>query len=148
MMPASHGLARSRARSTAPWAYRARLDPLRGLLPGLGDLAGAALSGDIVLTGLRLGVPRTVALRMTANVALDTVVGSVPVIGDLFDAGWKANNRNVALIERHVAAPDATRTASRLMIGAVVVALALLAFAGVALTVLSVRWLFSHSLSS
>ena len=124
------------------------LDPLLGLLPGLGDLAGAALSGYIVLTGLRLGVPRTVALRMIANVALDTVVGSVPVIGDLFDAGWKANNRNVALIERHVAAPDATRTASRLMIGAVVVALALLAFAGVALTVLSVRWLFSHSLSS
>ena len=123
---------------------RIGLDPLLGLVPGLGDLAGAALSGYIVLTGIRLGVPRAVAVRMIANVAMDTVAGSVPVLGDLFDAGWKANNRNVALIERHVASPDATRTGSRLMIAAVVIALALLALGGLALTVLAVRWLLDH----
>ena len=123
---------------------RIGLDPLLGLVPGLGDLAGAALSGYIVLTGIRLGVPRAVAVRMIANVAMDTVAGSVPVLGDLFDAGWKANNRNVALIERHVASPDAIRTGSRLMIAAVVIALALLALGGLALTVLAVRWLLDH----
>ena len=115
-----------------------------GLVPGLGDVAGAALSGYIVLTGIRLGVSRTVVLRMLANVGMDTVAGSVPLLGDLFDAGWKANNRNVALIERHVASPDATRRASRLMIGAVVSVLALLALGGVALTVLAMRWLLSR----
>ena len=124
--------------------YRVGLDPLLGLVPGLGDVAGAALSGYIVLTGIRLGVSRTVVLRMLANVGMDTVVGSVPLLGDLFDAGWKANDRNVALIERHVASPDATRRASRLMMGAVVSVLALLALGGVALTVLAMRWLLSR----
>ena len=124
--------------------YRVGLDPLLGLVPGLGDVAGAALSGYIVLTGIQLGVSRTVVLRMLANVGMDTVAGSVPLLGDLFDAGWKANNRNVALIERHVASPDATRRASRLMIGAVVSVLALLALGGVALTVLAMRWLLSR----
>lgn len=123
--------------------FRVGLDPLLGLVPGLGDVAGAALSGYIVLTGIRLGVSRTVVLRMLANVGMDTVAGSVPLLGDLFDAGWKANNRNVALIERHVESPDATRRASRLMIGAVVSVLALLALGGVALTVLAMRWLLS-----
>ena len=124
--------------------FRVGLDPLLGLVPGLGDVAGAALSGYIVLTGIKLGVSRTVVLRMLANVGLDTVVGSVPLLGDLFDAGWKANNRNVALIERHVASPDATRRASRLMMGSVVSVLALLALGGVALTVLAMRWLLSR----
>ena len=123
--------------------FRVGLDPLLGLVPGLGDLAGAALSGYIVLTGIRLGVSRTVLMRMLANVALDTVGGSLPLLGDLFDAGWKANNRNVALIEQHVAAPSATRAASRLMIGVVVLALLLLGVAGAVLTVLLVRWLLS-----
>ena len=86
------------------------LDPIIGLVPGLGDLAGAALSGYIVLVGIQLGASRSVVLRMLANVAIDTVVGAVPLVGDLFDAGWKSNNRNVALIERHVAAPGPTRT--------------------------------------
>ncbi len=115
------------------------LDPVLGLVPGLGDLAGAALSGYIVLTGIRLGVPRSVALRLMANVALDTVLGTVPVVGDLFDAGWKSNARNVALIERHLAGPGETRRSSRLMVAAAALLLVLLAAGGVAVTVYSVR---------
>ena len=122
---------------------RVGLDPLLGLIPGAGDLVGAALSGYIVLTGVQLGASRTVVLRMLANVALDTLVGTVPVLGDLFDAGWKSNVRNVALIERHVAEPSATRTSSRLMVGVVALLLLLLAAAGLTITVLAVRWLFS-----
>ena len=124
--------------------FRFGLDPIIGLVPGLGDLAGAALSGYIVLVGIQLGASRSVVLRMLANVAIDTAVGSVPVFGDLFDAGWKSNNRNVALIVRHVAAPGATRTSSRLMIGLVVLVLLLLAAGSIAVTVLLVRWLMHH----
>ena len=120
------------------------LDPIIGLVPGLGDLAGAALSGYIVLVGIQLGASRSVVLRMLANVAIDTVVGAVPLVGDLFDAGWKSNNRNVALIERHVAAPGPTRTSSRLMIGLVALVLLMLAAGSIALTVLLVRWLMHH----
>lgn len=122
---------------------RVGLDPLLGLIPGVGDLAGAALSGYIVLSGIHLGASRTTVLRMIGNVALETLVGTVPLLGDLFDAGWKANNRNVALIERHVAAPGATRTSSRGMIAIVAVVLLLLAVGGLALTVLLIRWLLS-----
>ena len=124
--------------------FRFGLDPILGLVPGLGDLAGAALSGYIVLVGIQLGASRSVVLRMLANVAIDTVVGAVPLVGDLFDAGWKSNNRNVALIERHVAAPGPTRTSSRLMIGLVALVLLMLAAGSIALTVLLVRWLMHH----
>ena len=124
--------------------YRVGLDPLLGLVPGLGDLAGAALSGYIVLTGIRMGASRIVVARMLGNIALDTLLGSVPVIGDLFDAGWKSNDRNVALIERHLASPGATRTGSGLLIGVVALLLLLLAVGGIAITVGAVRWLLSR----
>lgn len=123
--------------------FRVGLDPLLGLVPGGGDLAGAALSGYIVLTGVRLGAPSAVVARMIGNVALDTVVGTVPLLGDIFDAGWKSNLRNVALIEQHVTDPRATRTSSALMVGAVTLVLLLLALGGLAVTALAIRWLFS-----
>jgi hypothetical protein len=126
-------------------SFRVGLDPLLGLVPGLGDLAGAALSGYIVLTGVRLGASRTLVLRMLANIALDTLAGSVPVLGDVFDAAWKSNNRNIALIEQHVASPNATRAASRLMIAGVALGLLLLALIGVGAAVLAVRWLLHLS---
>lgn len=122
---------------------RVGLDPLLGLIPGAGDLVGAALSGYIVLTGVQLGAPRAVVMRMIANVAIDTLVGTVPVLGDLFDAGWKSNVRNVALIERHVAEPGASRTSSVLLVAGVALVLLLLAAGGLAVTVLAIRWLFS-----
>jgi hypothetical protein len=121
-------------------SIRVGLDPLIGLIPGLGDVAGAALSGYIVLIGIRLGVSRSVVARMLANIAIDTVGGSLPVLGDLFDAGWKSNNMNVALIERHMASPDATRRASRLMIGGVAIVLLLLASGGAAITLFALRY--------
>ena len=124
--------------------FRFGLDPIIGLVPGLGDLAGAVLSGYIVLVGIQLGASRSVVLRMLANIAIDTAVGAVPLVGDLFDAAWKSNNLNVALIERHVASPVATRTSSRLMIGLVVLVLLLLAAGSIAVTVVLVRWLMNH----
>jgi hypothetical protein len=118
---------------------RLGLDPLIGLIPGIGDLAGAALSGHLVLLGARLGAPRTVLVRMLANVAIDTVGGMLPVLGDLFDVGWKANSRNLALLEQHLDQPVSTARASRALVLATVLALALLAVAGGVVAVLVVR---------
>jgi hypothetical protein len=77
--------------------FRIGLDPVLGVLPGAGDAVAAGLSLYIVLESARLGVAYTTLLRMLANVALDVAVGSVPVVGVLFDAVWKANVRNVEL---------------------------------------------------
>jgi hypothetical protein len=91
---------------------RVGLDALLGLLPVIGDLIGAVLSGHIVATAARLGVPKPVLRRMSLNIMIDTVVGAIPLVGDFFDAVWKANLKNVALMERALADPEGTRQAS------------------------------------
>ena len=83
---------------------RIGLDPLLGLIPVVGDYAGALLSSYIVIAAAQAGAPSFTLIRMIGNIALDTLVGSVPLVGDLFDAGWKSNVKNVSLFERHVAA--------------------------------------------
>ncbi len=80
---------------------RVGLDALLGLLPLGGDAVGSVLSLYVVLEGYRQGVSRRVLARMLGNVALDLVVGSLPVVGDAFDAVWKANARNRDLLEAH-----------------------------------------------
>ena len=80
---------------------RIGLDPIIGMVPLAGDTVTALLSLYIVAEGANMGVPREVLGRMLLNVAIDTGIGLVPVIGDIFDATWKANRRNVDLIERY-----------------------------------------------
>ena len=82
---------------------RIGLDGLLGLIPGVGDTAGALLSTYILYEAIRLGVPKTVLLRMVANIGIDTVVGAVPVVGDIFDIAWKANKKNAALLHAYLA---------------------------------------------
>lgn len=157
----SHPLADDRYLSTAPSVERARvlaraldsavripgtdmrfgLDAVLGLVPGLGDVAGAAMGSYIVLLGSRLGAPKPVLARMVLNVALDTLAGVVPVAGDLFDVAWKANTRNMALLERYIDRPAATKKSSSAFVLAIIAALALLAVGGIALAVVVVRWL-------
>lgn len=95
-----------------PGGFRIGLDGLIGLIPGIGDLVGTGLALYIVVGAHRLGASRAVVAHMLANVALETVVGSVPIAGDLFDFVWKANQRNIALLEREFAQPIATRRRS------------------------------------
>ena len=118
---------------------RLGLDALIGLIPGVGDLAGAALSSYIVLAAARLGVPRLVLLNMVANIAIDSIIGSVPLLGDLFDVGWRANIRNTALLDRYLEAPTPTKRASLGFVLGIAALLVLLAVAAVALTVSVVR---------
>ncbi len=80
------------------------LDPILGLIPGLGDVASPVFSLFFVWHGLRLGVPKVVLARMVLNVLIDCGVGAIPIVGDLFDFGWKANAWNLALLERHAIA--------------------------------------------
>jgi hypothetical protein len=80
------------------------LDPILGVFPGIGDLATPAFSMLLLLHACRLRIPRIVQARMVLNVVIDMVVGAVPIAGDLFDAGWKANLRNLRLLEAHARA--------------------------------------------
>ena len=82
-------------------SFRFGLDPILGLVPGLGDLVSPLFALGMLWQARELGVPRVIQLRMIFNVAIDTLTGFVPLIGDLFDFAWKANNRNLALLERH-----------------------------------------------
>ena len=105
---------------------RVGLDSLLGLLPGVGDLAGAAVSGYALLVAARLGAPPAVLLRMLLNIGVDTLVGAVPLLGDLFDLGWKANRRNLRLLEQYLERPRETKRASVAVVGAVMALFALL----------------------
>jgi len=81
--------------------FRIGLDGILGLIPGIGDATGAALSIYLIVQAARLGLPVSTLLRMVGNVALETVVGAVPIVGDIFDIVWKANIRNMALLRGH-----------------------------------------------
>jgi hypothetical protein len=93
--------------------FRFGLDPIIGLVPGIGDAIGAIVSVFIVFQAARLGAPKSTLVRMMSNIGLDTIVGEIPLLGDLFDFGWKANNRNIALLEQHLQQPVTAHRASR-----------------------------------
>lgn len=117
------------------------LDPLVGLVPGVGDAAGALVAAYVVLAAARLDVPPSTLLRMLTNIAIDALLGTVPVLGDVFDVAWKANRKNVTLIERHLADPHGARRVSRSWLILVVLVLVLLAALGI-----SVGWLVTRAL--
>lgn len=77
--------------------WRIGLDGLIGLIPGLGDIAGGLVSLAIVIRAAAAGIPRVAIARMAANVALEAIVGALPVVGDLFDIAFKANARNARI---------------------------------------------------
>ena len=128
---------------TLPGGFKVGWDAILGLIPGFGDGAGAVVSAYIVLQAVRMGAPSEVLMRMIGNVAVEAIVGAVPVLGDVFDAAWRSNVRNVTLLEQHLNAPRTTRRASRLWVAAVVLLFVLVAVGGIALTVLVVRGLDS-----
>ncbi|RZK88651.1 MAG: DUF4112 domain-containing protein, partial [Hymenobacter sp.] len=83
--------------------FRFGLDPLLGLVPIAGDLASTVVSVALLLTMLRHGASGAVVVRMALNILLDTVVGAIPLIGNVFDFAYKSNERNVDLLRRHYA---------------------------------------------
>lgn len=119
---------------------RVGLDALLGLLPGGGDVLSGALSGWILIAGARLGAPPAVLARMGTNVLIDTIVGAVPVLGDLFDIAFRANRRNVQLLRRYMETPAPVHRSSRAVV-AVMLLILLAALIGAAFVAyLIVRW--------
>jgi hypothetical protein len=117
------------------------LDPLLGLVPGVGDLASPVLSLFILWHGAKLRVPKVVLARMAINALIDAVAGAVPVFGDLFDFGWKATEWNMALLERH-AMPDQQATSGDwVFVVLCLVVVALAALLPIVVALLGISWL-------
>ncbi len=117
------------------------LDAIIGLFPGIGDAISAAVGSYIIIAAQRLGVPKPVLLRMLANLGMDTVVGSIPLLGTIFDVAYKANARNAALLEKAVADPHGSRRSSVWVIVGIIVGLLVFIAASIALAWLLVAWI-------
>jgi hypothetical protein len=92
------------------------IDALIGLFPGIGDTLGALLSSYLLSEAARLGAPKSVLLKMAFNIALDAILGSIPVLGDVFDVVWKANQRNMQLLGNYLERPRKAVVTSRLFV--------------------------------
>jgi len=119
--------------------FRVGVDAIIGLIPGLGDLLGVLLSSYIVREAARLGAPPSVLTRMAFNVAVEGLAGIVPFAGDVFDAVWKANQRNYALLEAHLQDPQRTVRSSRVFAALLIAGLVAFIVLTAAAAVLVVR---------
>ncbi|MFT3699350.1 MAG: DUF4112 domain-containing protein [Kofleriaceae bacterium] len=94
-----------RCRTIARWMDQYGLDPLIGLIPGVGDLIGSAFGLYIVSIAVRRGLSKAVVARMLLHLAIDLVVGVIPIVGDVADFFYKANQKNLALLEERLGEP-------------------------------------------
>ncbi|MGE5655091.1 MAG: DUF4112 domain-containing protein [Actinomycetota bacterium] len=113
--------------------FRVGMDAIVGLLPFGGDIVIGIFSIYIVVRAARLGLPRATLVRMVLNILLDVVVGSIPLLGDLFDATWKCNTKNVALLESHLQSPRAGKKADMRFLFLILTGLIVTAIAAVVL---------------
>lgn len=119
--------------------WRFGLDALIGLVPGLGDTSTALVSFYILAAAVRYRVPKITMLRMGLNIGIDYVFGSLPVVGDLADAWWKSNRKNLELLQKRatVSAEEARsgRASDWLFVGGIIVGLAALAIASATISI-------------
>src|SRR6185503_17865634 len=119
--------------------WRFGLDALIGLIPGLGDTSTSLVSFYILVSAVRYRVPKITLLRMGLNIAIDYVVGSLPVVGDLADAWWKSNRMNLDLLRKRATVTAAEARSGRasdwLFVGAIIVVLTLLALGSFAISI-------------
>lgn len=125
--------------------WRFGLDALFGLVPGLGDVAGALVGVYSLRVARNLRAPPEIQLHMLTNIALDAVVGMIPLLGDIFDFAFQAQTRNLALLERWVDSPRRQERRSRrgllLIPIAIVLVFATLTILGVWMLVILFQWL-------
>lgn len=122
--------------------YRVGLDPLLGMIPAGGDIAGAAVSAYIVVSAAKLGLPRESLVRMVMNILLEVFVGTVPVLGDLFDVAWKANVKNMELLDVHMKAPKKGKKADKWFVFVLIGVLMLAVVGSIALGITLITFLF------
>ncbi|HTS88315.1 MAG TPA: DUF4112 domain-containing protein [Gemmatimonadales bacterium] len=104
--------------------FRFGWDAILGIVPGLGDALAGAIGAYGLYAGWRLGAPPVVLARLLLNLAVGVVVGSIPLLGDLFDVAFRSNLRNFALLERWLAEPHRTRRRSRWLFAGLVAGVA------------------------
>jgi hypothetical protein len=129
--------------------WRFGLDALIGLVPALGDTTTSLVSFYILVSAVRYRVPKITLLRMALNIAIDYVVGSLPVVGDLADAWWKSNHMNIELLrQRATVSSDEARSARMsdwIFVGGIIAGLTALAFASAAVSIYLLAKLFTGS---
>ena len=84
-----------------PGGYRVGIDGVVGLIPGVGDVVGGALSSLILYKAYRMGLPNRALLLMGGNILIDSIMGSIPLVGDLFDFMWKSNSKNIKILDQY-----------------------------------------------
>ncbi|MEG4809532.1 DUF4112 domain-containing protein [Microcoleus sp. F8-D3] len=122
--------------------YRIGLDPILGLIPGGGDLISSIFAGYVVFKSAQMGVPQETLVQMAANIVFDTVAGTVPVAGDLLDVAWKANVKNIELLDAHLGSPEQGKKADWLFVAALLLGLMLIVGGVIFLSVMLFSWLF------
>jgi hypothetical protein len=132
--------------------WRFGLDAVVGLIPGIGDTATTLVSVYILAAAVRYRVPKVTLLRMAANIGIDYVLGAVPIVGDIFDAFWKSNQMNVALLKSRatVSSEEAQRggkASDWLFLGLIVLVLMGILGGSLAITILILQFV-AHNLSS
>ena len=110
-------------------SWRVGLDPILGLVPGIGDLVSPLFTIGLLWQARDLRLPRVVQVRMIFNVAIDSFVGMVPLLGDLFDFAWKSNDMNMALLEQHAREERRASAGDWLFVLAMIAVLVVLAVA-------------------
>jgi hypothetical protein len=127
--------------------FRFGLDALFGLVPGLGDLAGGVVAVYALQVARRLRVPSEIQLHMLSNIALDALIGSIPLIGDIFDFVFKAQTRNLALLDDWLQTPHRTAKRSKrgliLIPAAIILVFATLTILGIWMLFILFHWLFT-----
>lgn len=106
------------------------LDPILGLIPGLGDTLGSVVSVGLILQSARYGVPKVVLARMAMNVMANTIIGAIPVAGDAFSVYFKSNAKNYELLRRHAGTQQKKATAGdwAFVIGVLAVVISVILF--------------------
>ncbi len=115
--------------------FRVGLDPLIGLIPGLGDTGSALVSAFALIQAARAGVPKILLARMSVNILLNQIIGIIPVAGDAFSVWFKSNARNLRILQEHTAAARKPRTSDWLFVFGVIALLGLVIIGGLAATI-------------
>lgn len=122
-------------------SFQMGLDSLIGLIPGIGDTTGGILSTYIIWQAARMGVPRVVLMRMGVNAVFDAILGAIPVVGDIFDITFKANQKNVQLLSNYYQSPRAAVERDTVSIALIAIAIMVVIGLVIWLTVKLLAWL-------
>jgi hypothetical protein len=126
-------------------SIRFGLDGIIGLVPGVGDILGGLASTLLVAAAWVRGVPYVTLARMVVNIGIEVLLGTIPLLGDLFDIAWKANRRNYALIVRHLEQSRKQTWKDWVFLLLIAVTLAAIFLAPILLLLWVLQWLSHHA---